>query len=344
MKRFCRSCIVAMVILLFLLGTGQGLAQEKKIVLRVADSLPPGHFLIKHGTKYWMESVTRATNGLVEFQHYPAEQLGKAKDLLALTLSGVTDIAYVVPSYHPEKMPFSAVAELPGIFPTSCVGTKAYWSLAKDGLLFQKEFAPNGVRLLFTLAIPPYQLWMRKNFETLKEVENSKIRTAGGAMDVTIRHIKAVPVRMAAPEMYEAFARGMLDGGIFSFASCLSYNWQDVLKCVTVGQNFGTAMLNYVVSEKRWKTFPPHVQKAMLEANEATTMRLCDIMEKDEGVLIAQLRKQNFTLLRLSAADENFLKTEAGAVAQEWAKALDDRGKPGSQVLNAYKEAIQKFR
>jgi len=49
-------------------------------------------------------------------------------------------------------------------------------------------------------------------------------------------------------------------------------------------------------------------------------------------------------LLRLSAADENFLKTEAGAVAQEWAKALDDRGKPGSQVLNAYKEAIQKFR
>ena len=211
MKRFCRSCIVAMVILLFLLGTGQGLAQEKKIVLRVAASLPPGHFLIKHGTKYWMESVTRATNGLVEFQHYPAEQLGKAKDLLALTLSGVTDIAYVVPSYHPEKMPFSAVAELPGIFPTSCVGTKAYWSLAKDGLLFQKEFAPNGVRLLFTLAIPPYQLWMRKNFETLKEVENSKIRTAGGAMDVTIRHLSM-----------RDWSRGSL---IFSGVNCCGAIW-----------------------------------------------------------------------------------------------------------------------
>jgi len=344
MMPFRAFSIVAMFILVFLLGTGQSLAQEKKIVLRVADSLPPGHFFIKNGTKYWMESVTRATNGLVEFQHFPAEQLGKAKDLLALTLSGVADIAYVVPSYVPEKMPLSAVAELPGIFPTSCVGTRAYWSLAKDGLFFQKEFVPNGVRLLFTLAIPPYQLWMRKKFETLKEAENLKLRTAGGAMDLTIRHLKAVPVRMPAPEMYEAFSRGTLDGGIFSFASCMSYNWQDVLKSVTVGQNFGTAILNYVISEKRWKTFPPNVQKAMLEANEATTQRVCDITEKEEDGLIAQLKKQNFTLLRLSPADENFLKTESGAVAQEWAKALDDRGKPGSQVLSAYREAVKKFR
>jgi TRAP-type C4-dicarboxylate transport system substrate-binding protein len=342
MISFCRFSILAVGILILLLGTGQGLAQEKKIVLRVADSLPPAHFLIKSGTKFWMETITKATNGQVEFQHYPAEQLGKAKDLLSLTLSGVADVAYVVPSYVPEKMPLSAVTELPGIFPSSCVGTRAYWSLAKDGLLFQKEFAPNGVRLCFSIALPAYQLWMRKNIEGLKEAENTKIRTAGGAMDLTIRHLRAVPVRMPAPEMYEAFSRGTLDGGIFSFASCMSYNWQDVLKCVTIGQNFGTAVLNYVISEKRWKSLPPNVQKAIAEANEATTKRVCDITEKDEEGLIAQLKKQNFGFVRLSPADENQLKTESKAVADEWAKSLDAKGKPGSQLLNAYREAVQK--
>ena len=163
-------------------------------------------------------------------------------------------------------------------------------------------------------------------------------------MDLTVRHLKAVPVRMPAPEMYEAFSRGTLDGGIFSFASCMSYNWQDVLKCTTVGQNFGTAILTYLISEKRWKTFPPNVQKAMQEANEATTQRVCDITEKEEEGLIAQLKKQNFGLLRLSPEDENMLKTQAGEVALEWAKGLDAKGKPGSQVLNVYKEAVQKFR
>jgi TRAP-type C4-dicarboxylate transport system substrate-binding protein len=114
MKHFCRSSIIAMAILLFLFCAGPSIGQEKKIVLRIADSFPPGHFMIRYCVKPWMEKVTKATNGLVECQHYPSEQLGKAKDILALTLSGVADIGYVGPSYVTEKMPLSAVVELPG--------------------------------------------------------------------------------------------------------------------------------------------------------------------------------------------------------------------------------------
>jgi len=341
---FRRSSIVAMVILIFLLGTGQGLAQEKKIVLRVADSLPPNHFMTKYGTKYWMENVTRATNGLVEFEHYSSEQLGKAKDLLTLTLSGVADIAYVGLSYVPEKMPLSAVAELPGSFSSSCVGTKAYWSLAKDSLLAQKELSPNGVRLLYTLVLPPYQLWTIKKFENLKDLENLKIRTAGGAMDLTIRHLKAVPVRMPAPEVYEALARGTLDGTIVAPPSCVAYKWPDVLRFMTIGQNFGSFVMTYVVSEKRWKTFSPNVQKAMLDVGEATTQRACAMVEKDEESLLAQLKSQGLTMVRLSPSDENQLKSQAKEVALDWAKGLDARGKPASQILKAFEEAVQKFR
>jgi TRAP-type C4-dicarboxylate transport system substrate-binding protein len=40
-----------------------------------------------------MQEVTRATNNAVTFEYYPSEQLGKAKDLLALTASGVAGVA-----------------------------------------------------------------------------------------------------------------------------------------------------------------------------------------------------------------------------------------------------------
>ncbi len=337
--------IAAIVGLIILLGAGQGLAQEKKILLRVADSLPPTHYMIKHGIKPWMENVTRATNGLVEFQHYPAEQLGKAKDLLALTLSGVADIAYIMPSYVPEKMPLSAVAELPGIFPTVCVGTKAYWSLAKEGgILYQKDLVPNGVRPIISLTLPPYQLWTRKIFQTLKETENLKVRTAGGAMDLTIRRLKSVPIRMAAPEIYESLSRGTLDAAILPCVSVMAYNWHEVLKCVTMGENFGCAILNYSINEKRFKSFPPNVQKAMLEASEETIPRLCETIEKDEDSLFAQLKKQNFAMMRFSPEEQNQLKIQAGEVAMDWAKGLDEKGKAGSEVLKAYREAVQKFR
>jgi len=344
MKPFRQSLMVSILILSFLFGAGQGLGQEKKMVLRIADSFPPGHFMIRYTVKPWMERVTKATNGLVEFQHYPAEQLGKAKDLLTLTLSGVTDIGYVGPSYVTEKMPLSAVVELPGSFPTSCVGTKAHWSLAQNGLIYQKELAPNGIRLLFHLSLPPYQLLTRRKFETLKDVENLKIRTAGGAMDLTVRYLKAVSVRMPAPEVYEAVSRGTLDGGILPIASVVAYNWGDVFKFSTIGQNFGSFVLDYVVSEKRWKTFPPNVQKAMLEAGEAVTMSSCVNMDRDEDSHFAKLKSQGMTMVRLSPGDESQLKSQAGEVALDWAKGLDAKGKPGSQVLKAYREAVQKFR
>jgi len=50
----------------------------------------------------------------VAFEYFGAEQLGKARDLLSLTVSGAVDVGYVAPSLVPEKMPLAEVAMLPG--------------------------------------------------------------------------------------------------------------------------------------------------------------------------------------------------------------------------------------
>ena len=69
-------------------------AQE--IELRAADSLPTGHYIAKALIEPFMERVSERT-GKTEFAYFPAQQLGKAKDLLSLTQTGVTDIGYVGP-------------------------------------------------------------------------------------------------------------------------------------------------------------------------------------------------------------------------------------------------------
>src|SRR3981189_1272920 len=97
--------------------TAPAVSQEK-ITLRLAESLPSGHVIHELVAKPFMELVTKATNGQVTFQHYPAEQLGKAKDMAQLTAAGVADPSYIVPSYSSEKYPLTEVAQLPGIFAT----------------------------------------------------------------------------------------------------------------------------------------------------------------------------------------------------------------------------------
>jgi TRAP-type C4-dicarboxylate transport system substrate-binding protein len=136
-----------------------GAQDAKKLVLRVADQFPQGHFLPRYGIKPWMEHVTKATHGEVQFEYYPAEQLGKAKDLLSLVQSGVADVVLFAPSYASDKMPLTAALELPGMFASSCQATFTHMKLAKEGaILAQREYAGNGVRVLFSAVYPPYQL------------------------------------------------------------------------------------------------------------------------------------------------------------------------------------------
>jgi len=61
-------------------------------------------------------------------------------------------------------------------------------------------------------------------------------------MDLMMR---SVPVRMAAPEIYESLTRGTLDGLIFSYQSSVSYDFGKILKSGTEGLNFGTAIFTY---------------------------------------------------------------------------------------------------
>ena len=332
--------ILASLLTLGLSAAVQAQAQEK---LRVADSLPVGHFFAETGTKFWMSEVARISGMPIQFEYYPAEQLGKAKDLLALTQSGVVDVGYVVPSYASDKMPLSAAAELPGGFSTSCQASLAYWKLSRnDGILAKQEYAPNGVRLMFVIVLPPYQIFSgKKIIDTYKNLEGMKLRTAGGAMDATVRSFSAVPVRMSAPEVYESLSRGTIDGMLFPFGSLLSYDLAGISKYGTSDENFGSAVLAYMMSEARFKKLPVKIQQAMDEAGEATTRRACAIADKDVATDIEKIRQKGVTFVTLSVGDKKVLAESMQVVAAKWAQGLDQRGKPGTAVLKAFQSALK---
>ena len=318
----------------------QGHSQEK---LRVADALPVGHYISEYAAKFWMQEVTSRTHGSVQFEYYPAEQLGKAKDMLSLAQSGVADIAYVATSYISDKLPRSSVAELPVSFSTSCEGNLAYWKLAiGDGIIAKRDFEPNGVRVLFALSLPPYQLLTAKRkFDSISSAKGLKIRIPGGAaLDAMVGALKAVPVRISSPELHESLSRGTIDGLLFPYGSSITYDLVSLLKYSTIGENFGSAVIVYLISDARWKKLTPDTQRAMTEAGEAATRRGCSMMDKDVDSDAVKLRKGGLELLALQPTMRAELAKINAAVSQEWAESLDKRGKPGSEVLKAYRAGL----
>jgi TRAP-type C4-dicarboxylate transport system substrate-binding protein len=311
--------------------------------IKIADSFPVGHYLPKYITTPMMEKLKAnpAAKG-IEFEYYPAEQMGKAKDFLSLVQSGVIDIAYVAPGFVSDKMPLSVVSELPLDFSGSCQGTMAYWNLAKPGgLLDKKEFAPNGVRLLFTIVLPPYQIITRKPFTNLKEIEGMKIRASGSAKELVIKKLKAIPVLMPTPDVYESLSRGTIDGVLFPFNSLAPYEIHKLSKTGTIGENFGTFVANWVISEKRFQSLPPAVQQDLTAMGEQLTRAACTQVEKDEAGDIEKVKAAGVKLTPLSPADHATVATVMQDVAKDWADSLDKRGKSGTEVLNAFKAGLK---
>jgi TRAP-type C4-dicarboxylate transport system substrate-binding protein len=316
---------------------------QQKVTLRVADSLPIGHIITETATRPWIELVGKLSGGAIEIQYFPAEQLGKARDFLQLTQSGLVDIGYVGPSYIADKMPLSAVAELPGAFASSCQVMTAYWRLAKEGgFLYEQEFKPNRIRPLFISALPPYQavLGASANVTSLASLAGKKLRASGGAQDLTLRKFGMVPVRMAPPEIYEALSRGTIDGTVLSFVSVESYKLTEIVKSATVGQNFGAVVTTYSMSDARWQRIPKEMQEVLTKAGDDIIGSSCTTFDRQEASAVGRLEAAGVKLIRFDQADQAKIDAANDEIAAEWAKTMDQRGKPGSAALKAFRAAL----
>ncbi|OWU86743.1 hypothetical protein ATO6_03085 [Oceanicola sp. 22II-s10i] len=310
------------------------------VTLRVADSLPVGHYMTKGVLEPLMAAAQESTG--VTFQHFPAEQLGKAKDMLSLVQTGVADIAYVGASYVADKLPLSSVGELPEAFETSCQGTKAFWEIAKPGgTLDQAEYAPEGVRVLAVLVLPPYQLYSAKDITDLASISGQKIRATGAAKQLALSKLGAVPVAMSAPETREALSRGTVDGIAFATGSIRAYDLVPHLKTSTTGANFGSFVATWMIAQSKFDSLSPELQTALTEAGEAATLNGCTETDAATDGEVQAMKDGGITFVQLPEADMASLTQTMGSIGDEWAAELDGRNRPGTEVLNAFRAALK---
>lgn len=322
------------------LAAGPAQAQEP-VALKLADRLPPDHYIARYATLPWIEEVEKASGGAVKIQRFPSESLGKAKDMMTLVETGVVDMGEFFPGYLGDAMALSTVGELPGLVPNACTASLAYEALAKEGgPIDEAELKPAGVKMLYVVGLPQYELFTSKEITDPASLEGLKIRSSGATMDAGLRTQGIVPIRMGAPELLESFARGTVDGTSFPAASIFSYDLQKLSKYGTVGGAFGSSITFYGISRKAWDRLSPEVQAAMLEAGERATRRTCELIDRDNEEALQRLADQGTTLVRFTPEQQAEMSARYAPVAEEWAAQLDKRGKPGSEILQRFREAV----
>lgn len=340
---FSKRTTQALAVMAMMTMAAQTVHAQEKVKVKFADWMPLSHYTVSNGAKVFMDKAVELSKGKIEFQYFPSEQLGKAKDMATLAQSGVADIVDISPSYISEKFPLSSVAELPAMFKTACKGTDAYGALVKaGGVLAESEFKPAGVHVLAWVAYAPYKvLSTKKEVVSVKDFAGLKLRTAGGSMDLTASKLGAVSVRMAGPDILPSLQRGTLDGALAPLQSIKVFDLQTVLKHMTTDVSLGSFITVYAVSDKAWARYPQDVKDALTQAGAFASRNHCEFVDKEESKVIADLEKSGIKANIMAAGQLKALEDSLSSLRTDWAASLDKRNRPGTRVLTAFQQAAQ---
>jgi TRAP-type C4-dicarboxylate transport system substrate-binding protein len=314
-------------------------AAYEQRVLKIAHIFPATHYLWLQGGRIFANEVEKTSGGNIKFQAFPAGQLGK--DNLALLRSGLAEMSILVPSYAPDKLPLSSVAELPSLFASSCEGTAKFWNVMKPGGVVNKtEYQPQGIHVLFVSVLPPYPiLTTSKATPTLETLSGLKIRANGAAMDKTIRALGGMPVRLSSPDFYDSLSRGTLDGGIYPYQGLPTYDLQKLLKYSTTGAKLGAGTVVYAISTKTWLSLSEGARTIFTKAAASTQASLCKWQDEDDTKVQKQLVTQaGHSTAVLTPQEAARWNAKLAPVASAWAKEMDAAGKRGTEVLRAFSD------
>lgn len=309
------------------------------ITLKVADSVPKTNFISTDGITYWMDRVEELTDGKVEFEYYPSEQLGEASSLLDATKSKTTDIGYV--SYADEDLPLTQITKLPGAIDSASEGGEVLWELVNEDIMLD-TFLDNNVRPVFAATLTPDQ--MTSNGTKISEKDDFKglkIRSAGGISDITSKTMGVTPVSMAAPEMYTAIDRGTVDGALVNLTSFKPYQLEKVSEYSTKNANFGSFGVYYAINEDVYQGLDDDIKDALMQAGDDTVEHFGAVLDESVEELTDEFNAEGVEMYDLDSELKDSLDEEFRKYWSEWAENLDDKGQPAGELLEEFESKLQ---
>ncbi len=238
-------------------------AQAKKIVMKFGTVLPNGSGE-DQGAHKFAELVAQKTGEQAEVQVFPNSQLGDAKSQLQAVAVGGQDffmdgIGWYV-SFDKDWTPFAlcfAIQDRDALLRVldSPVGREVESRLLKKGIRVAAHNWWKGERSLIS----------RKPVRSLAEAQNIMMRVPSKAFFLAWQGIGTRPTITATSEIFTALQQGVVDAAESPIMDMYTLKLYEPAPHITLTRHLQN-MAAVSVSEKLYETWPPNVQKAVLEA------------------------------------------------------------------------------
>jgi len=314
-------------------------SSDKPIIIKLATNHPATHVATIAGSKYFMDRVEKETNGKVKFEFYPAQQLGKAKDMLNLVKSGTADMTYTLSSLVPGELPLSTVGELP-VFDDARIAVKAFRKLADEDL-YEKEIKRHGIRPLIVVVWSQCVMFSSKEIKTLEELQGLKIGTSGNVKLGIAKALGGVPVLMSAADTYEMMQRGVVDTTTAMFNNAESYKLNEIVKNAVTKVPMGGYLGYYFINENTWQKLPEDVKQVMIKVGLDASDNLSKVSEEEDKRVELKWEKEGMKVNRLDGTEREKWLAKISTYEEEWIKEMEAKGLDARPVLDKFKQYLK---
>ncbi len=257
------------------------------------------------------------------------------------TRSGLTDMTACYTFYNSTTFHLMHALSLPGIVPSSPAGTRITHEVYDE--FFRKEMERTGVLISIVYTTTPYVLHSKDVLDSLESLKGKKIRTGGGVHGDVWKALGAVPTNMAAPRIYTAFQRGLLDVVSFPDSVSVLFRIDEIEKSHTY-INLSRLNQEHCVSRKWFEALPPDLKEVVSRWAQG----LSQAISQEFYVLAGAKARNKFSakginMVQLSDAEKKKWQAAAQPVVDAWTKSNEAEGRPAGKLLDFIRERSEYF-
>lgn len=162
-------------------------------------------------TIWFMDEVTRKTEGRVEFDRYLGNSLVRDQDILDAIGDGTVEMGKVFTVSYPGQLPLWNMTNLPFTSPSPYVAINTIRDLTDEFPEFDAELERFNVAALGVITTGGTGIVSKKPINTIEDLRGFQVR-ARGVQAEAFTAAGASPVSIPWNDVYEALSRGVVDG------------------------------------------------------------------------------------------------------------------------------------
>jgi len=322
----------ALVVAALLLAAPPAIAQT--IAWQMANEYPATS-IHGEGDQFFARELRERSGGRIAIAHSFDASLGyRSRDLLEAVARGSVTIADMYVGALGDVSPIFLLPSLPFLAVTP-EQARLLTDVARPE--YERVLARHNQKLLYPSPWPPAGLWAKKPVASMEALRGLRIRVPDANGTATFRAAGARPAQISFADAFPKLKSGEIDAVLSSGDGGAGQRLWEYLSHFTA-INYSMTMSMVTMNLDAWNALPPDLQKAVLEAAQATSERQWAEIRSRVAVNYERMKANGVGIT--TEVPREFLDAlgKAGQVAiDDW---LAKAGPSGAEILAAYRKQV----